>query len=120
RRRDHGRPGLSHPTDGHAGVHRLNDDAAPIWSELFHYCVRDFAGKALLHLRPPRVTFDQPRELAQPDDTTLRDVPDVRVSCKGKQMVFADRGEWDIAQDNHFFVVFVERYSEMGPWIIVQ
>ena len=94
-------------------MHRLDHHAATVGLQHFHQGVGDLAGQPLLHLRSPRVALDQARQLAQADDAAARDIADVGDPRERQQVVLAEGGEGDVAQDDHLLVPLVKGRLEM-------
>ena len=62
--------------------------------------VGDLVGHPLLHAEPPCRDADQPRQLADPDDLLVGDIPDVRPPEERQHVVLAQREERDRAFDD--------------------
>src|SRR6059058_3013152 len=87
RGRHHFGAGLANAAHRHAQVLGDADHGHPAGLQLFHQYVGDLAGEPLLQLQPSSIDIDNPRELADADHSTVRDVPDVERAVKRKQMV---------------------------------
>ncbi|CRH70678.1 Uncharacterised protein [Chlamydia trachomatis] len=65
--------------------------------------VRDLRGQAFLNLGTTRVAFDDTCELRQASDlATARNITDVCPTVEREQVVFADRVEGDVANQDKF------------------
>src|SRR2546423_6746231 len=103
---DGDRAGLLPPADGHAGVLGLHDDHHADWLEHAVERVGDLRSQSLLNLQTPRERLDQTRELRQSDDAPLlRDVCDVALADERREVVFAERCEAYVFDDDHLVVL---------------
>ncbi len=92
--------------DDHAhapGLEHLGDAGSDLRRELF------------LHLEPPRIPVDDPRQLADSDDLLGRQVSDMHMPDDRSHVMFAMRLEGDVAQHDHLIVPgdFVERATQI-------
>ncbi|MNF99712.1 hypothetical protein D3C84_826230 [compost metagenome] len=65
----------------------------------------DLPGEVFLDLQAAGVHVDDPRHLRQPQHLAGGDVGHMRLADKGQQMVFAQRIEFDVLDDDHFVIV---------------
>lgn len=70
---------------------------------------RDLVGHALLQLQAARKDVDQPRDLTEADDTSVRDIRDVALAEKWKQVVFAQAVKVDVPHDDHLAIIHAEQ-----------
>src|SRR5512141_173536 len=68
----------------------------------------DLLGEPLLHLKSPRENIDYSRKLRQADNSSVRDVRDVRLAVERKHVMFAQRVELDVANHDHALVSLLE------------
>ena len=81
---------------------RVQHDEYAEWVDARLDGIRYLLRQPLLQLRAGRQSLDHPRQLSEADDSGARHVGDVRDPDERKQMVFADRAEVDVAQQNQF------------------
>ena len=79
--------------------------ATPSGSISDHESMRDLRRQPLLHLQPPRVDLDHPRQLRDSDDFAIRQVRDVRLAHERQQVMLAQGIEIQILAQDHFLVV---------------
>ena len=96
RRRDGGRSRRRDAADRHALVLGFEHDADPLGREMLLQPVGDLLRQPFLHLEVAREQRDDARELRQPHDACVGDVPDVRDSRERQQVVLAQRTERDV------------------------
>src|SRR2546428_5335535 len=89
RRRHHLAARLLDPPHGHTEMLRFDHHAGtgglePTLAEKLNNLRRE----SFLHLRPPRQDFHEPRHLADAEDASLGNVPDVGNTVEGKEMMF--------------------------------
>src|SRR2546425_1565183 len=90
RRRHHLTARLLDPPHGHTEMLRFDHHAStgglePTLAEKLNNLRRE----SFLHLRPPRQDFHEPRHLADAEDASLRNVPDVGDAMEREEMVLA-------------------------------
>src|SRR5271154_3328021 len=88
--------------------------------DLRHESLRDLRRQALLHLKPPRIDFHQPRQLRQPDDFPIRQIRDMRLAHEREHVMLAQRIKIQILAQDHFLVIFFgeQRDVDRFLWIL--
>ena len=69
----------------------------------------DLKGHALLHLQAMTVDVDYTGYLGESGDVAVGDVGHVYLTIEGQHVVFAEREEVDVLNDDHLTVVFLEQ-----------
>jgi len=105
---DHGTAGFSDAADGHAGVYGFDDAGGADGVEFFHESVGDLGGEAFLNLWPAGVAVDEAGEFAQTDDFPIGKIGNMGPAGEGKEVMFAEGMELDIAKEDDFVVSFAE------------
>jgi hypothetical protein len=73
-----------------------------------------------LYLRSTRDFFHNASQFAEPCDSTVRDVGNMRNASKRQQVMFAHAGEFDVANQHDLVVTFFERHVEVAAGIKVE
>ena len=68
----------------------------------------DLKRHALLHLQTVAVDIDYAGNFREPRDVAVGDIGHMHLAVKGYHVVFAEREEIDVFDDNHLRVVFLE------------
>ncbi len=94
---------------GHAKVLGLNDNGNSKGVQYLLEAVLDLRGQSLLKLQPAGKALHHAWDFAEPHDGSVGDVPDMRLSEEGQEVVFAHGVDFDVLHHYNLFVVFVEQ-----------
>ena len=100
RTRDHLGVLLLDTAHARAEVDCLDDDADTGWLEDSVDGVRDLLRQPLLNLQPPSIDLDDPRQLGQADNPSVRDIGDVRATEEWQQVVLTMTMFWCFSSNN--------------------
>ena len=92
----------------HAQVAGFDDDADAGGFQGVHEGAGDLVGEAFLHLQAAGEEVGEAGQFADTDDASAGDVADVADAEKGQQVVFANRVDFDVADDDHVVVFCFE------------
>src|SRR5882762_637947 len=84
----------------HAKMFCFYDDRHPRGLETSHQRLRDLSGKIFLDLQTTGKDIDNPRHLGQADHFPVRKISHMRTADERKQMMFAQRIELDVFDQN--------------------
>jgi hypothetical protein len=117
---DGGRVLFFDATHHHAEVAGFDDDSDALGLDHFLDRLGDLGGEALLNLQATRKEFDEARDFAEADDTSVGDVGDVNLAEEREQVVLAEAEDLDVFDDDHFIVVHgEERTFQQGLGIFL-
>src|SRR5229473_4150486 len=100
---------LLHTAHLHAEVAGFDNHADALGSDFLLDGLRDLAGQALLNLQPAREHVHDAGDLAEPQNTLVREIGDVGLAEKRQQVVFAEAEEFDVLHNDHLVVGHAER-----------
>lgn len=101
--------GLFDAAHHHAQVARLHDHGDTLGLEDLHDGVGDFLGQALLDLKTAGKHLGDSGELGKADNGLVGDVADVHLACEWYEMVFAERKDFNVLDNDHLAVSFSEQ-----------
>jgi hypothetical protein len=101
--------GLFNAAHHHAQVARLHDHGDTLGLEDLHDGVGDFLGQALLDLKTAGKHLGDSGELGKADDGLVGDIADVHLACEWHEMVFAEREDFNVLDNDHLAVSFSEQ-----------
>jgi hypothetical protein len=101
--------GLFDAAHHHAQVARLHDHGDTLGLEDFHDSVGDFLGQTLLDLKTAGKHLGDSGELGKADDGLVGDVTDVHLAGEWYEMVFAERKDFNVLDNDHLAVSFSEQ-----------
>lgn len=93
---------------GHAHVLCFYDYSDTEWLEGVLDAVFNLLGEAFLNLKATCVGIDDTWYFAEANDLAIGDVGNVGFSDEGYEVVLAERVDFDVFDDDHLTVVFVE------------
>jgi len=88
----------------HAEMAGFDHYAHALRLDHFLYRLGDLGGKALLNLQAPRKYFDQPWNLAEPNDFAVWNIRHVHLAEERQHMVLALTEHFDVFHNHHFVV----------------
>ena len=114
-------PGLRTPRIDMQRCSASTTTSTPRGSSTLSHRVGDLRRHALLHLQPVGEGVDQTGQLRQPGDPAVvtGNVAHVGLAHEGDHVVLAQRGEGDVAHEDHLVVLGRERHREVAPGIVV-
>src|SRR6516164_2607641 len=93
-----------HPAHHHTKMARLNYHAHSLWLNHFLNGLGNLGGESLLDLQTAGKDLDQPRDFAQADDFTVRNVGDMDFAKEREHMMLTEAKHFHIF-DNHHLVI---------------
>src|ERR1700694_1729739 len=99
---------LFHAAHLHAEMAGFDNHADTLRSNFFLDGLRDLAGHALLNLQAARKHVDHAGDLAEAQDTLVRQIGHVGLAEERQQVVFAEAEEFDVLHDDHLVVGHTE------------
>lgn len=99
-RRRHGRS-LSNSPHDHAQMAALNDDGNTLRLKDLADGERNLLGETLLDLKTAGEHFGDAGELAEAEDAAVGDVADVHLASEGDEVVFAEREDFNVFDDDY-------------------
>jgi hypothetical protein len=109
--------GLANAASRHATVHGIQDDGNPDRAETFFERIRYLFGQALLQLRTRGKSFDDPRQLSEPNHPRTGNVGEVRDPDKGEEVMLADRSKFDVSQQDKLTALSIRQINRFGQMI---
>src|SRR5258708_2300133 len=100
---------LLHAAHLHTEMPGFDNHANTLRSDFFLDGLRDLAGHALLNLQAARKHVDHAGDLAEPQNTFVRQIGHVGLAEERQKMVFAETEEFDVLHDDHLVVGHAER-----------
>src|SRR5439155_1479846 len=102
----------------HAEVDRFHDHGDAPRLERFVQRIRDLGRESLLHLQPPAVHLDEPRDLREADDLLARHVRDVGLAKKWDHMMLTIVPEMSADEERRARLAreAVDRVRLLGGW----
>src|SRR6266478_1097831 len=93
----------------HAEMAGFDDHADALRRDLFLDGVRDLAGQTLLNLQASSKGVHQAGDLAESQNSLVREIGHMGLAEKRQQVVFAKAEELDVLDDDHLVVGHAER-----------
>ncbi len=113
-------PGFCTPPHRHAEMVSLHDDDGAPGSQPSVKGVGHLRRQALLELGPAGVRLHHPDQLGQAHDPLVRYVAHVGLADERQEVVFTDRGQRYIPDEDHLAVVFLESYVQVPGRVLAQ
>src|ERR1700674_2632484 len=99
---------LFHAAHLHTEMAGFDNHADTLRGDFFLEGLRDLAGHALLNLQAARKHVDYACDLAEPQNTLIRQIGHVGFAKERQQVVFAEAEELDVLHNDHFVVGHAE------------
>src|SRR5260370_2273038 len=100
---------LLHAAHLHTEMAGLDNQANTVRSDFFLDGLGDLAGHALLNLQAARKHVDHAGDLAEPQNTFVRQIGHVGLAEERQKVMFAEAEEFDVLHDDHLIVGHTKR-----------